>query len=57
MDLHISDLFWSILNILLVIAICILIVNLIRLPRSLKDITRRLDKIENRIKEPNDKEI
>lgn len=46
MNLNIPDLIWATVNFLLLIGITIVIVNFIRLPSKVKEITERIDEIE-----------
>lgn len=46
MNLNIPDLVWATVNFLLLIGITIVIVNFLRLPSKVKEITERIDEIE-----------
>ncbi len=46
MNLNIPDLIWATVNFLLLIGITIVIVNFLRLPGKVKEITERIDEIE-----------
>ncbi len=46
MNLNIPDLIWATVNFLLLIGITIVIVNFLRLPSKVKEITERIDEIE-----------
>jgi hypothetical protein len=49
MDLVDFDIIWAIINLLLLITVVIVIVNLIRWPFQYKEITRRIEAIEQKL--------